>query len=60
MYPFKEKMKNGKTVVFGQSLNGMHWAEIRDEYNAIESATTCKTPSDVWRWIEERENDSIG
>jgi len=52
-----EKMKNGKTVCFGQEKNGMHWGEIRDEYNTIDSATTCKTPADVWRWIKEREDD---
>jgi len=58
MYPFQKKLRNGKMVTFGQDKNGMHWAEIRDEYNLIESAATCHTPAQRNKWIEEREDDN--
>lgn len=54
---FKELLKNGKTALFGQDKNGMHWGEIRDKNNSLLLATVRTTCFEIHKWIKEYEKD---
>ena len=55
MQVFTENPPKGETVSFGQDENGMYWAEIKNQWNVVEHATTRETMDEIHKWIDEHE-----
>jgi len=49
----KREFRINDNVKIGQFENGMHWAEIRDNNNIIETVLTAFTSAELFKRLEE-------
>jgi len=48
-----KEFRINNNVKIGQFENGMHWAEIRDDNNIIETVLTAFTSAELFKKLEE-------
>ena len=51
----QSKFKINNNLTIGQYKNGMHWAEIRDDDNVIETVLTTLTSNELFKKLKEGE-----